>query len=61
MKTRPDHSWYELSKGQALVEYALVLAFIAVLSIMVLSPIGLQIRALFLTIIDALHAAGGGF
>jgi Flp pilus assembly pilin Flp len=49
------------SRGQALVEYALVLAFISVLCIMVLSVMGLQIRGLFLNIIAALHEAGGGF
>jgi Flp pilus assembly pilin Flp len=48
-------------RGQALVEYALVLAFISVVSIFVMSGMGLEIRGLFLNIIGALHEAGNGF
>jgi Flp pilus assembly pilin Flp len=44
-------------KGQTVVEYALVLAFISVLSVMVLSALGVEIRGLYLPIIDALQAA----
>ena len=46
----------ESRKGQSLVEYALILTFISVLSIMVLSVLGIQIRGLFLSIISALAA-----
>jgi Flp pilus assembly pilin Flp len=45
------------SRGQSLVEYALVLAFISVLSICVMGAMGEQIRGLYLTIINALSAA----
>jgi len=47
----------EGKKGQSLVEYALILTFISVLSISVLSVLGIQIRGLFLSIISALAAA----
>ena len=43
-------------KGQTLVEYALILAFISVLSIMFMSAIGVQIQGLYLPIITALAA-----
>jgi Flp pilus assembly pilin Flp len=41
-------------KGQTLVEYALILSFISVLSIIVLTALGVQIQSLYLPIIDAL-------
>jgi Flp pilus assembly pilin Flp len=44
-------------KGQTVVEYALVLSFITVLSVIVLSTMGVEIRGLYLPIIDALQAA----
>ena len=44
-------------KGQTVVEYALVLAFVSVLSVFVLSALGVEIRGLYLPIIDALQAA----
>jgi Flp pilus assembly pilin Flp len=43
-------------KGQTLVEYALVLSFISVLSIIVMSAMGVEIRGLYLPIIDALQS-----
>ncbi len=43
-----------LCAGQALVEYALILTFISVLCIAVLSYMGIQIRGIYTTIIDAL-------
>jgi Flp pilus assembly pilin Flp len=43
-------------KGQTVVEYALVLAFISVLSVIVLSALGVEIRGLYLPIISALQA-----
>jgi Flp pilus assembly pilin Flp len=44
-------------KGQTVVEYALVLAFISVLCIIFLSALGVQIQGLYLPIIAALDAA----
>jgi Flp pilus assembly pilin Flp len=40
--------------GQALVEYALVLAFVSVVAITVLMAMGVQVRGVYGTIIDAL-------
>ena len=40
--------------GQALVEYALVLTFVSVVAIVVLSYMGVQVRGVYSTIIDAL-------
>jgi Flp pilus assembly pilin Flp len=48
-------------KGQSLLEYALVLAFISVLTITYMNGLGTQIRGLFFSVIDALSAAGHGF
>ena len=44
-------------KGQTLVEYALILSVISVVSIVVLSSLGVEIRNLYLPIIDALEQA----
>jgi len=48
-------------KGQALVEYALVLSFISVLCIAVLGGLGESVRGVFLSIMASLAAAGNGF
>jgi len=40
--------------GQALVEYALVLAFVSVVAVSVLMYMGVQINGVYQTIIDAL-------
>jgi len=40
--------------GQALVEYALVLAFISVVAVCVLMFLGVQVNGVYQTIIDAL-------
>ncbi|MCE0521937.1 MAG: hypothetical protein LV480_03400 [Methylacidiphilales bacterium] len=48
-------------KGQTLVEYALILSFISVLCVAFLTPLGVEIRGLYTSIMDALAAAGGGF
>jgi Flp pilus assembly pilin Flp len=45
-------------KGQTLVEYALILAFISVVAISVLITLGSQIKAVFTTISSQLNAAG---
>jgi len=44
-------------KGQSLVEYALVLSFVSLVSVAVLSVMGAQIRAIYLPIIHALQVA----
>jgi Flp pilus assembly pilin Flp len=44
-------------KGQSLVEYALILAFISVVAISVLSSLGGQITGLYTKISSALAAA----
>jgi len=44
-----------------LVEYALVLTFISVLSIAMLGGFGEHIRGVFLSIMASLAAAGSGF
>ena len=40
--------------GQALVEYALVLAFVSVVAVCVLMFLGVQLNGVYQTIIDAL-------
>ena len=42
--------------GQSLVEYALVLTFVSVVSIVCLSAMGVELRGLYTTIIDALDS-----
>ena len=45
-------------KGQTLVEYALILAFISVVAISVLIALGGQVKAVFSTITSQLQFAG---
>ncbi len=45
-------------KGQTLVEYALILAFISVVAISVLIALGQQIKSVFTTISSQLAYAG---
>ncbi len=45
-------------KGQTLVEYALILAFISVVAISVLIALGNQVKAVFTTITSQLQTAG---
>jgi Flp pilus assembly pilin Flp len=45
-------------KGQTLVEYALILAFISVVAISVLLALGQQIKGVFTTITSQLAVAG---
>jgi Flp pilus assembly pilin Flp len=45
-------------KGQTLVEYALILAFISVVAISVLITLGNQVKAVFTTITSQLAVAG---
>lgn len=42
------------SRGQSLVEYTLVLSFISLLSIVLMSILGVQVRGLYTSIINAL-------
>ncbi|MES2310544.1 MAG: Flp family type IVb pilin [Verrucomicrobiota bacterium] len=44
-------------KGQTLVEYALILAFIAVVAIVVLQALGTQVKSKFSQISSALQSA----
>ena len=53
--------WLGSRRGQALVEYSLILAFISVLCIAVLGGFGEQVRGIFLSIISSLASAGHGF
>ena len=45
-------------KGQTLVEYALILAFISVVAISVLIALGNQVKSVFTTITSQLAVAG---
>jgi len=45
-------------KGQTLVEYALILAFISVVAISVLIALGNQVKSVFTTITSQLAIAG---
>lgn len=45
-------------KGQTLVEYALILAFISVVAVSVLIAMGFQIQGIFTTISSQLTVAG---
>ena len=45
-------------KGQTLVEYALILAFISVVAISVLIALGNQVKGVFTTITSQLSIAG---
>jgi len=47
---------FKSRRGQTLVEYALVLAFISVLTIVFMSALGVEIQGLYLPIISALSA-----
>ncbi len=44
-------------KGQTLVEYALILAFISIVAIVVLQSVGTQVKSKFSQISSALQAA----
>ncbi len=44
-------------KGQTLVEYALVLSFISVLTIIIMSALGVEVRGIYAPIIAALDQA----
>ena len=48
------------NRGQTLVEYALILAFISVVAISVLVAMGVQVKAVFTTVSSQLAIAGNG-
>jgi pilus assembly protein Flp/PilA len=48
---------FERQEGQALVEYALILALIAVVSILILNALGLSVSRLFNSVNTQLSAA----
>jgi len=47
---------FKTKKGQTLVEYALILSLVSVLTIIVMSSLGVEIQGLYLPIISALEA-----
>ena len=47
-----------MAKGQTLVEYALILAFISVVAISMLLRLGTQIKSVFSTITSQIAVAG---
>jgi pilus assembly protein Flp/PilA len=49
----------EQEEGQALVEYALILALISIVSILVLQALGLDIKNVFKTVETAVSGTGG--
>jgi len=49
----------EREEGQAMVEYALILALISIVSILVLEALGLDIKAVFQTVETAVSGTGG--
>jgi pilus assembly protein Flp/PilA len=57
-----DHlkSGVDDEKGQALVEYGLLLALIAVVCITIVTTLGTRIEGVFDDIVDALPGGGGG-
>ncbi len=44
------------SRGQSLVEYTLILSFVSLLSVVLMSVLGVQVRGLYSSIINALEA-----
>jgi pilus assembly protein Flp/PilA len=48
----------EREEGQALVEYALILALISIVSILVLEALGLDIKGVFKTVETAVSGTG---
>jgi len=50
--------WNKNRKGQTLVEYALILAFISVVAISVLIRLGDEVKSIFTTITSQLAIAG---
>jgi pilus assembly protein Flp/PilA len=49
----------EREEGQAMVEYALILALISIVSILVLQALGLDIKGVFKTVETAVSGTGG--
>jgi pilus assembly protein Flp/PilA len=49
----------EREDGQALVEYALILALISIVSILVLEALGVDIKNVFKTVETAVSGTGG--
>ncbi len=53
-RLRDRQAVLRLCAGQSIVEYALILAFVSVVGVVVMSSIGMQINGVYTTIIDAL-------
>jgi Flp pilus assembly pilin Flp len=58
MKNKKAFRRQRRKKGQTLVEYALILAFISVVAISVLVRLGAQVKTIFSTITSQLVIAG---
>jgi Flp pilus assembly pilin Flp len=48
---------FKSQKGQSLVEYTLILSFVSVLSVVVMTVLGVQLRGIFFSILNALAVA----
>jgi pilus assembly protein Flp/PilA len=65
LKNKAYRFWFALrerierEEGQALVEYALILALISIVSILVLEALGVDIKNVFRTIETAVSGTGG--
>ncbi len=55
LRIRSRH--FTAKRGQAIVEYALILSVISVLTIFVMSALGVEIQGVYMPIINALEAA----
>ncbi len=58
MKERRKPTCRKRKRGQTLVEYALILAFISVVAISILIRLGNEVRIIFTTITSQLAVAG---
>jgi len=57
IRARTSSYWNKNRKGQTLVEYALILAFISVVAISVLIRLGDEVKSIFTTISSQLAVA----
>ena len=53
------HCSLKSEKGQGMVEYALILALVAVVAIALLTEIGTQIQGTFTSVVNSLRGAAG--
>ncbi len=57
VRFRPQVRRPASKSGQALVEYALILSFISVLTIFIMSSLGVELQNVYVPIINALDTA----